>query len=408
MGTVAGAMLADLGADVIHIENRVTGDSGRVLNAAMWNLPTGVSGYFEVNNRGKKGITVDLTKEKGKEIIYRLAKKADVFLHNFRQGIPEKLGVGYDTISQIKPDIIYAAASGYGPKGPEADEPAFDYVGMARSGMMFPEGMGMPRILHGGLADQMGAVMTAYGILTALLVRERQGIGQKVDVSHLGSMMALQGLLIGLELFLYTPEEREQLIKEATEAAEAARAESGEQAAPPDFRKLMPNPLWNHYPCKDGTWIALAMLQPDRQWPDVCKALGLEHLINDPRYADQDVRKDNAVEVIAAFDEVFPTRTAREWVKVMKATGDIICTPVQKIADLASDPQVLANEYIVNYNHEALGPVKVPGLPIGLSKTPGSFKGEAPEFGQHTEEVLLELGGYSWEEIGQLREEEVI
>ena len=351
MGTVAGALLVDLGATVIHIENRLTGDSGRVLNAAMWNLPTGVSAYFEINNRGKKGITVDLTKEKGKELIYRLAKKADVFLHNFRQGVPEKLGLGYETISGINPGIIYAAASGYGPKGPEASEPAYDNVGMARSGMMYPTGFGAPRMFAGGLADQMGGIMTAYGVLTALLTRERHGISQRVDVSHLGSMMALQGLLVGLDLLLYTPEEKKQIIKENTEALEAVKAAAGGQAAPPDPRTYMPNPLWNHYPCKDGTWIALAMLQPDRQWPDVCKALGLEHLVMDPRYADQTVRGENARDVIEAFDEVFPTRTATEWVKVMKATGDIICTPVQSIPDLADDPQVQANDYIIDYNY---------------------------------------------------------
>ena len=417
LGTVAGAMLADLGATVIHIENRLTGDSGRVLNPRMWTLPNGGNAYFEVNNRGKKGITVDLKKEKGKELIYRLVKKADVFLHNNRQGVPEKLGMDYETLCRYNPKIVYAAASGYGPKGPEASEPAFDYVGMARSGMMHADGNigGPPRSLVGGLADQMGGIMTAYGIMTALLVRERLGIGQKVDVSHLGSMMALQGLLVGISHLLYTPEEMEELAQQAAQAAQAAQDGQTEQpepteqpAQPPDARKYALNPLWNHYPCKDGTWIVLSMLQPDRQWPAVCKALGLEHMEKDPRFVDQVVRGENALEVINAFDEVFPSKTASEWMKVLKEAGDIICTPVQRISELANDPQVLANDYIIDYVHDTLGPVKVPGLPIALSKTPGVIKSEAPEFGQHTEEVLLELGGYDWEEIGQLREEEVI
>ncbi len=394
MGTVAGAMLADLGANVIHIENRLTGDAGRALNPLSWTLPNGGNAYFEVNNRGKKGITVDLKKEKGKELIYRLVKKADVFLHNNRQGVPEKLGMDYETLCRHNPMIVYAAASGYGPKGPESTEPAFDFVGMARSGMMHVAGdaAGPPQVIGGGLADQMGGIMTAYGIMTALLVRERQGIGQKVDVSHLGSMMALQGLMLGTHLLLHPPAQPEQPV----------------QPYKPMTRENAANPLWNHYPCKDGTWLVLSMLQPDRQWPAVCKALGLEHLEKDPRFENQVIRAENSEEVIAAMDKIFPNKTASEWVKVLKETGDVICTPVQRFTDLVNDPQVLANDYLIDYVHETLGPVKVPGIPIALSKTPGAVKSEAPEFGQHTEEVLLELGGYDWEEIGRLREEEVI
>lgn len=395
MGTVAGAMLADLGATVIHIENRLTGDAGRSLNPLFWTLRNGGNAYFEVNNRGKKGITVDLKKEKGKELIYRLVKKADVFLHNNRQGVPERLGLGYETLCQYNPTIIYASASGYGPKGPESTEPAFDFVGLARSGIMYAAGNSEapPQPLSGGLADQMGGIMTAYGVMTALVVRERQGIGQKVDVSHLGSMMALQGLMVGTSLLLRPPPG--QPVPPAPPVKVITRHNSA-------------NPLWNYYPCKDGTWIVLSMLQPDRQWPAVCKALGIERMEKDPKFADQVTRAVNSEEVIAAMDEVFPSHTASEWVKLLKEAGDVICTPVQRFTDLVNDPQVLANDYIIDYDHVTLGPVQVPGLPITLSKTPGVVRSEAPEFGQHTEEVLMELGGYDWEEISKLREEEVI
>lgn len=386
MGTVATAMLSDLGASVIHIENRVTGDAGRALNALMWTLPGGRNAYFEVNNRGKKSITVDLTKEKGKELIYRLVKKSDVFVHNFRQGVPERLKMDYETLCQYNPKLIYAAASGYGPNGPEAGEPAFDYLGQARSGIMTAVGDSdtPPMVITGGIADQMGAIMTAYGVLAALLVRERLGIGQKIDVSHLGSMMTLQGLYLGIWLYL-RPEPREGL-----------------------SRKNTPNPLWNHYQCQDGGWLALGMLQPDRQWPAICKALGIEHLEKDPRYETAEVRRENSEGLIALMDEIFLTRTSEEWMKILKEAGDVICTPVQTIPDLLNDPQVIANDYIINYDHEVLGPVRVRGLPIELSKTPGKVKAEAPEFGQHTEEVLMEIGGYTWEEIAELREKEVI
>jgi crotonobetainyl-CoA:carnitine CoA-transferase CaiB-like acyl-CoA transferase len=385
MGTVATAMLADLGAEVIHIENLASGDPGRVLNALTWTMADGRNCYFETNNRGKKGMAIDLSKPEGKEVMYRLVEKSDAFVHNFRQGVPEKLGLGYEKLAEINPGIVYAAASGYGPKGPESREPAFDFVGIARSGtassVAVPDDPNLP---SGGLADQMGAIMTSYGILTALLARERLGVGQKVDVSHLGSMMALQGLALGLYLYL-KPE-----------------------PMPKPTRKQTANPLWNYYHCKDDRWIVLGMLQPDRQWPAVCQALGIEHLAEEPKFATQDVRRENSEEIIAIMDEIFITRTADEWMKILKDAGDIICTPLQTLRELPDDPQVIANDYVVERDHAALGKVQVRGLPMELSKTPGHIVVEAPEFGQHTEEILLEIGAYTWEEIADLKEKEVI
>ncbi len=392
MGTVATALLADLGASVVHIENRLTGDAGRgFLMTATGDLPDGKSAYFETNNRGKKSLAIDLVKQEGREVIYRLVRHSDVFVHNFRQGVPEKLKLDYETLCRHNPRLIYAAASGYGPEGPEATEPAFDFVGMARSGIAsvigYPHDPSLP--FHGGLADQMGAVMTSYGILAALLARERLGVGQKVDVSHLGSMITLQGLPVGMGLYLHPEVPPEELPEKPT-------------------RKNVANPLWNYYKCQDDRWLVLGMLQPDIKWQAVCKALCIEHLEHDPRYENADVRRENSESLIALMDEIFITRTSDEWMKILKETGDVICFPVKTIPDLVNDPQVLANNYIISYDHEVLGPVKVRGLPVGLSKTPGQVRAEAPEFGRHTEEVLMEIGGYSWEEIADLREKEVI
>jgi len=387
MGTAATAMLGDLGASVIHIESR-DGDAGRGLwkaEGSAPDLPHGKRAYFEINNRGKKSISLVLTRDKGKEIIYRLVKNADVFVHNFRQGVPEKLGLDYETLSRYNPQLIYASASGYGPKGPEAREPAFDYIGLARSGMMTMTGeQDMPPLtVRNGIADQMGAIMTAHGVLAALVARERLGVGQKVDVSHLGSMMALMGLTVGMHLYLKREPTR-------------------------PVRKQSPNPLWNHYLCKDGKWLVLGMLQPDRQWPAVCQALGIEHLQKDPKFENAVRREENCEELIAIMDEIFVTRSTKEWMKMLKEAGDIICQPIQSVPDLVNDPQVLANNYIIDCNHEVLGPVKVSGIPIQLSKTPGQVNCEAPELGQHTEEVLIEIGGYTWEEIAQLKDEDII
>ena len=167
-----------------------------------WTLPNGDSAYFEINNRGKKSLTIDLTKEKGKQVLYRLVKNSDVFVHNFRQGVPEKLQMDYETLSKYNPKLIYAAASGYGPNGPEAREPVYDFVGLARSGIMNMVGEPeiIPQPIYGGIGDQIGGIMTGYGVLVALLVRERMGIGQKVDVSQLGSLMMLEGLAVNSQL----------------------------------------------------------------------------------------------------------------------------------------------------------------------------------------------------------------
>jgi CoA:oxalate CoA-transferase len=388
MGTVASAMLADLGAEVIHIEDRERGDPGRGMRAAGGagtDLPAGRNAYFEYVNHNKKGIAVNFKKIEGKEIIYRLVRNSDIFIHNFRQGVPERLGLGYDTLSQHNPKLIYAALSGYGPEGPEAKEPAFDYLGLARSGMMTLVGAPdmPPPGFSGGIADQMGAIMAAYGMLAALFARERLGIGQKIDVSHLGSMMALEGLAISFRLFTGGDIPRKNRPKEA-------------------------NPLWNHYLCADGKWIVLGMLQADRYWPTVCKGLGIEHLEKDPRFENMDKRRKNSEELISIMDKVFITRSSKEWMKRLKEAGDVVCTPVQTVSDLINDPQVWANEYLIEYDHSVLGSMKFMGLPIQFSKTPGAARPEAPEFGQHTEEVLIEVGGYSWEEIVALKEKEAI
>ncbi len=386
LGPSATTILADMGANVIKIEMPVVGDGGRGwVRPDDSAVPPDMSTYFETNNRGKKSITVDLTKKKGRELVHRLVAKADAFVHNVRQGVPEKLEMDYETLRRINPKLIYVAGSGYGPKGPESAEPSFDYIGQARSGMMNMVGEpDMPPLpTQGGASDQMAATMIAFGTISALLARERRGIGQRVDVSHLGSMMALLRLPIGQMLY------------------------HGEEIHLRKDRKAEWNPLWNRYLCKDGKWIVLGMLQPDKRWPTVCKALGIEHLRDDPKFAEQVQRGMNSVEIIAIFDEIFITRTVPEWMKHLKETGDIICCPVQSLPDLLTDPQVLANDYIVETEHRALGKVKVPGHPIQFSETPGQIVAEAPELGQHTEEVMLEYG-YSWEEIAQMKDEGVI
>ncbi len=387
-GPVSTMMLADLGAEVIKIEERVGGDPGRgVLSiaGALVGATSGPNFYFEANNRHKQSLTLDLKNPKAIEIVYQLAEKSDVFVQNFRKGVADKLGIGYEALSQRNPQLIYASATGYGPFGPDSGEPSFDYMGLARSGIMTAVGEPQmePLSIAGGIADQMGAIMLAYGVMAALLARERYGMGQEVDISHLGSMTALQGLNVACKAILG---------KEFKRMPRAAA----------------PSPLWNHYKCGDDKWICLAMPQQDRYWSDFCKVLGIEHVLDDPRFATMGDRADNAKDLIPILDAAFTSRPRDDWMKALKEGGDFIYTVVNTIADLPTDEQMLANEYIVDYEHPRIGKTQLVGVPVRLSKTPGNPKGAAPEFGEHTERILTELLDYSWEDVAKLRDEEVI
>jgi len=386
-GPVATQMLADLGADVIKIEERERGDPGRgiVAVAGSSTVKGGRNYYFEANNKHKKSIALNLKQPEAREIVHRLAARSDVFVQNFRKGVAQRLGLGYAELAALNPRIIYASASGYGPEGPDSGEPSFDYLGQARSGIMNAIGTGStaPTYVYGGIADQMGAIMLAYGVLAALFARERTGIGQEVDASHLGSMMALQGLNV------------------------VARTIMGKEF-PRNTRANAYNPLWNHYRCADDKWISLAMLQPDRYWKNFCEVVGKPELIEDPRFAEAKVRGKNSAAVVAIFDEVFAARPRDEWMRVLKGRGDFIYTIVNSVSDLPDDPQVRANGYVVEYDHPALGNLTLLGMPVKLSATPGEPRGHAPELGEHTELLLTEMLGYSWDDIARLREANVI
>ena len=385
-GPVAAAMLGDLGAEVIKIEERVGGDPGRgMLRAAGLDLSGRPNFYFEANNRNKKSLTVDLKKSAGVEIVQRLAEHADVFVQNFRKGVAARLGLDAATLRARNPRLIYASATGYGPEGPDSGAPSFDYLGLARSGLMLASGEpdDPPIYTSGGIADQMGATMLAFGVLAALFVRERTGRGQEVDASHLGSMSWLQGL--GL----------------------AARTMLG-RAIPRQSRKYATNPLWNHYRCADDQWIALAMLQPDRYWANLCRVLEIPEAATDARFTGAKERMFHCADCVALLDEVFARRPRAEWLRRLAEGGDFIATLVNSVDDLPDDPQMQVNGYVTTFAHPTFGPTQVVGVPVLLSETPGSVRLPAPEFGQHTEEVLTEILGYSWEEIGRLREAEVI
>jgi crotonobetainyl-CoA:carnitine CoA-transferase CaiB-like acyl-CoA transferase len=385
-GPVCSAMLGDLGAEVIKIEERERGDPGRgMIKLSGVDLKDRPNFYFEANNRNKKGLALDLKKPAAREIVYQLVAKSDVFVQNFRLGVAARLGLDYATLRRHNPRLIYASATGYGPEGPDAGDPSFDQLGLARSGIMLAAGEPdmPPLMISGGIADQMGAIMLAYGVLAAVVARERFGVGQEVDASHLGSMLMLQGLSVAARLMMGF-------------------------AIPRVPRKFAANPLWNHYRCGDDKWICLGMLQPDRYWADFCRALGRAELAQDERFCNLRVRAANAAAAIDILDEIFATKPRQEWMRILRTSGDFIFTIVNSVDDLPNDPQVVANDYILDFDHPQFGKTQVVGIPVRLSETPGAVRLPAPEFGQHTEELLSQLLGYSWDQIAALKDQEVI
>ncbi len=381
-------MLADLGAEVIKFEQPVIGDPSRGITRleGAHLLDRMKSSMYTSVNRNKKSVVIDVNKEKGQEIVYRLVRNCDVFVQNFRKSARTKVHLDYPTLCRHNPKLIYANISSFGPKGHEARRRGNDYVGQARSGFMtsFGRQLEEPAAMGGGIADHMTSIMTGYGILAALVARERLGIGQEIDTSILGSMIELQRLRLSNSFVV-----GEEITRGGRESAA--------------------NPLANHYKCKDGKWIGLCALASDVVWPDFCKALEIEKLEKDPRFATTDTRADNCVELIKILDDLFSLKTRDEWVEILGRYHRIMFAAIVDGVEVADDQQVIENDYVVEYDFPALGGVtKTVGYPVMLHETPAGIQGPAPEFGQHTEEVLLELGGYSWDEIGQLKEEGVI
>jgi crotonobetainyl-CoA:carnitine CoA-transferase CaiB-like acyl-CoA transferase len=381
-GPGAGMMLGDLGADVIKIEDRVTGDPSRGLEQG-YGLDYAVprAAYYEVNNRNKRGITLDLGLPKAREIVYELVGKSDAFITNFRSSVAARYGMDYETLSRHNPRLVYGLITGYGSKGPEADVRSFDGIGQARSGIMTQLDEDQPYYINSVIGDAAAAMMCAYGVLAALHARERHGVGQKVETSILSSLLFQQWAALGIKFI------------------------GGFPAGPrPRHRPL--NPLINLYRCGDGRWITLHMAEADRFWPNMCRALDIESRQNDPRFASIEKRRQNE-ELVALFDEIFATKSLDEWIGILRE-NDCVCDRINTLDDLPTDPQIVANDYLPEFDHPTYGKTRYPPIPVEFSRTPGALRMPAPEFGQHTEEVLQDLLGYTWEQITELRAEQVI
>jgi crotonobetainyl-CoA:carnitine CoA-transferase CaiB-like acyl-CoA transferase len=381
---VAGATLADWGADVIRIEPP-GGDPYRALMTQGIGAGTGsgVNLSIALANRGKRSIAVDIKTAEGRAVLDRLLETADVFLTNFRPGALERLGLDPTTLRDRYPSLVYARGHGYGARGPDADRAGYDNSAFwARGGMahvLTPPDRDYPINQRGALGDRNGAMALAFGIAAALLRRTRTGQGSTVDVSLLATAMW-------------------------TLSSDVLQALGGGQPRATTTRVAV-NPLVGAYRTKDGRHIQLVFLEADRYWPDFCRLIGREELVDDPRFSDLAARAEHLAECVALLDEEFTGRTFAEW-KGLLGTLDAPWAPVQAVEELLDDPQVVANGYI--------GEVSVPDGPAyRLPTVPVQFDGRppvptrAPEHGEHTEEVLLELG-YDWDRIAALQAAKVV
>ncbi len=379
-GPGASAILGDLGAEVIKVESP-SGDplrNWRRVGAGSFALPNDKNVLFELSNRNKKGVCIDITHPRGRNIFNQLVKGADVFLTNLRKSTKEKLGVDYESIKQINRSIIHANVSGYGPDGPVADVGAYDPMGQARSGMMFITGNKDPVLIQIAVLDQATCIAASHAIITALFVRERQGYGQEVHASLFGTALWLTYVNMII---------------------------AGSGLLDPNVRweRKANSPVRNSFCCRDGKWIFGVHHPEERYWPLVCNATGLERLVSDPRFRDYDSRVRNASVLVGIFDEVFATKDRDEWIEMLLSNG-LMFSPVQTLDDVLSDPQALANKYVVEFEHPDFGNVKIPGYPVHFSKGAAGTRKAAPELGADTSEVLGTLGYSDAEVQGLMRE----
>jgi CoA:oxalate CoA-transferase len=370
-GPFSTLLLADMGAEVIKVEPP-GGEMGRATGLQ----PDGFSSYFEGHNRGKKSITLDFKAPGAVEAVKRLVPSMDIVVENFRPGVMERLGLGYEDLKALKPDIIMASASAWGREGPWARRGGYDHVAQALSGVMYEQGdmeNREPQALIGGFADQIGAMLLAFGMASALYVRERDGIGQHIDGSLIGGMVAMQSKQL-YEFF-----------------------RTGLQAG---FQRRR-SATYTNYECADGRHVAIAANAQDA-WERFCDAIEAPDLKADPRFREPFGRAKHKDDLVEELDRRFRTKPMEAWLPGLEA-HDVPHAPVLDYAGMAEHPQYWANGYLQDLDSEHLGPMKVPGPPIHMSATPPRIQGAGPILGFHTEEVLLEAG-YTWPEIEVLKE----
>ncbi len=368
----AGAVLAEWGADVIKVEHPETGDPqrGLVNSGLIPQGPGGVAHMIELPNRGKRSVGLDLKRDAGRDVLLRLAAQSDVFVTNYLPQVRQSLRIEVDDIRAANPDIIYARGSGQGQRGDEREKGGFDgssFWGRIIADIATPGDAARPVGPPGpAFGDMIGGLTLAGGISAALFHRERTGEALVVDSSLMSTAMwAASATLMAVSLF-------------------------GLDAVPKMTRYDVPNPLVGDYETADGRFLSLVMLQADRLWPDLITKIGHPELLEDPRFATAADRGVNRRECIDALDDVFRTRTLAEWREIL-ADVEGVWAPVSTPGEVMTDPQALANGYVVDVESAAGTSFKMVPSPIQFDERVPSVT-RAPAHGEHTDDVLRELG----------------
>ncbi|WP_433183161.1 CaiB/BaiF CoA transferase family protein [Actinoallomurus sp. CA-150999] len=377
-GPFASMILADLGADVIKVEDTRKGDDTR-----QWGPPFqgDDAAYFLSVNRNKRSISVDLKTEKGRDAVQRLADRADVLLENFRPGTAARLGLGYEELSARNPGLVYASISGYGHTGPYAERAGYDAIAQAMSGIMSVTGeSGGSPVRMGTSGADLGAGMWAViGVLAALNARRQTGRGQHVDISLLDGQVAWLTYVAG------------------------GYFATGE--TPRRYGSAHPSIVpYQALPTADGH--LMVAVGNDGLWRRFADAVGLGHLADDPRFATNPDRVQNREELLTLLEEALAARTSDEWTEILTEAG-VPAGPINTVPEALSHPQVLAREMVVETEHPGAGRLRMLGSPIKLSAQPPAVRSAPPGLGEHTDEVLAELG-LTAEEIAAMREEGAI
>jgi crotonobetainyl-CoA:carnitine CoA-transferase CaiB-like acyl-CoA transferase len=375
-GPFASLILADLGADVIKIEN----PSPMSREASGLAAYKGENGHFLIANRNKRGMAIDLKSPEGREIFYKLVKTSDILVQNFRPGVMDRLGCGWEALHEINPRLIYCSISGFGQGSPYSDLAGFDLIAQGMSGLMSVTGMpdgGEPVKVGTPVCDMGTGMYGVIGILSALWHREATGRGQHVEAT-----------------LLDTP------ISWLTWRA-AEYWGTGEIPEPQGSGRA----VYRAFKCSDDRWVNIG--PSNKLWPKACATIGLPELVHDERFETPAKRLANHREVTALFQEAFLKRPSQEWITAFQEAG-VPVGPIHTVADvLDDDPHVKAREMVVEVDHPVIGKMKTLGVPVKLSETPGSVNIPAPLLGQHTRDILLELD-YSEEQIRSFSESNVI
>src|SRR6185295_6242534 len=383
-GTVPYMLMGDLGAEVIKIEAPEGGDGSRVMSV----LPGHPSSFFETNNRGVKSVTLNLKSPEGREILRKLVARADIFGQNFRPGAAEKNGFGYEDLKKVNPKLVYISISGYGPQGPNAHLPGTDSMAQALGGIAQAySSPGQPmRTGIASVADETCAILAFGGALAALTHARATGVGQKVELSLLGSIVRLLGWTFTTTLWRGTDPVTGQARVAGTRERPAMSASFND---------------------RDGKPMVFQLARD--QWKEAMIGLGFYEEVDKAGFSHLGEAMDSAgrrAELIALLDRLFATDTRDHWVAKLRA-ADIVSAPINTMLEAASDPDVLANGYVTEVDYPKHGKrLRVHGTPWQFSETPAKI-GLAPELGEHNDEVLTSLG-YSKADIQGLRERKII